>query len=239
MEPIQYSFVIPCYNEEDNLPILIKRCQEILVRDDMEIILVDNGSTDHTQQVLAELLGPATKGLSSMKVGINQGYGFGIKAGLARCKGQFLGWTHADLQTDVKDFLKAIELIEANKNITNLYVKGRRYGRNLIDVIFTWAMSLFELMVLGVWIPDINAQPNLFTRTFYNNRTSWPDDFSLDLFVVYQAYKANQIIKIFPVYFGKRVSGIGHNDTLKDKFKFSWRATLFSFKLRKLIKNNR
>ena len=137
MEPIQYSFVIPCYNEEDNLPILIKRCQEILVRDDIEIILVDTGSTDRTQQVLAELLEPATKGLSFMKVGINRGYGFGIKAGLARCKGQFLGWTHADLQTDVKDFLKAIELIEANKNITNLYVKGRRYGRHPIDVIFT------------------------------------------------------------------------------------------------------
>ena len=45
------SLVIPCYNEEKSLPRLIEKCQA-LVDDDIEIILVDNGSNDGTPKIL-------------------------------------------------------------------------------------------------------------------------------------------------------------------------------------------
>jgi hypothetical protein len=45
---------------------------------------------------------------------VNQGYGFGILSGLKECTGEFLGWTHADMQTDPKDLLKAFNIIKEN-----------------------------------------------------------------------------------------------------------------------------
>ena len=54
---MRLSLVIPCYNEAKNLPLLVARLRETFVRDDIEAILVDNGSTDDSPAVLAALLG--------------------------------------------------------------------------------------------------------------------------------------------------------------------------------------
>ena len=46
MTEITLSLVIPCYNEAEGLPLLIDRLAETFVRQDVEVVLVDNGSTD-------------------------------------------------------------------------------------------------------------------------------------------------------------------------------------------------
>ena len=51
------SIIIPCYNESKNLPLLVNRCKEVASKDcNIEIIIVDNGSTDDTSLVLDELI---------------------------------------------------------------------------------------------------------------------------------------------------------------------------------------
>ena len=47
---INLSVVIPCYNEADNLPGLIKRCRSLLKLKKFELILVNNGSNDETKK---------------------------------------------------------------------------------------------------------------------------------------------------------------------------------------------
>ena len=53
---MRFSLVIPCYNEAANLPLLLERCKELAVRPGVEVVLVDNGSTDSTAEVLQNLL---------------------------------------------------------------------------------------------------------------------------------------------------------------------------------------
>ena len=56
-QKITYSLVIPCYNESDNLEELVDQCKRLLCdRQDVEVILVDNGSTDCTPEMLRDLL---------------------------------------------------------------------------------------------------------------------------------------------------------------------------------------
>ena len=45
----------------------------------------------------------------------NQGYGGGIAEGLKIAKGEFIGWTHADLQTPLNDFLKLFHIVRGKK----------------------------------------------------------------------------------------------------------------------------
>ena len=129
---MRFSLVIPCYNEAANLQLLLERCKELAVRLDVEVVLVDNGSTDNTAEVLQNLL-PKYPGCRSIRVEKNQGYGFGIVSGLKAAKGEILGWTHADMQTDPQDTFLGLELFE--KLGDDFFVKGRRYGRPFMDVI--------------------------------------------------------------------------------------------------------
>ncbi len=133
-------------------------------RPDIEVILVDNGSIDNSPEVLQNLL-PQYPGCRSVRVEKNQGYGFGILSGLRAATGEILGWTHADMQTDPQDALRGLELFD--KHGLDIFLKGRRYGRPLADVVFTLGMSVFETLLLGKPLWDINAQPTMFSRSFF------------------------------------------------------------------------
>ena len=162
---MKLSIIVPCYNEADNIPLILKRFKEIIKRKDIELILVDNGSTDNSQKVMKKLL-PEYKFTRIVKVIKNQGYGFGILSGLKAGKGDFLAWTHADMQTDPKDVIKALDIIESSQDPVNTFVKGNRKKRSLFDSFFTWGMGIFETVYMGAKLKDINAQPNLFHKNF-------------------------------------------------------------------------
>lgn len=230
---MRFSLVIPCYNEAANLPLLLERCKELAVRPDVEVVLVDNGSTDSTAEVLQNLL-PKYPGCRSIRVEKNQGYGFGIVSGLRAAEGQILGWTHADMQTDPQDALRGLDLFE--KHGDNIFVKGRRYGRPFMDVVFTVGMSMFETLLLAKPMWDINAQPTMFPRKFFDAWSSPPDDFSLDLYAYYQAQTQGLKVCRFPVKFGERAHGVSHwNVNWAAKWKFIRRTVDFSIQLKKKI----
>ncbi|RDZ26741.1 glycosyltransferase family 2 protein [Lysobacter silvisoli] len=229
---LRLSLVIPCYNEARNLPLLVARLRECFVRDDVEAILVDNGSTDDSPAVLAQLLDGATR-IRSVRVERNQGYGYGILAGLRAARGLIVGWTHADMQTDPADALEGLALFDGADPST-LFVKGRRYGRPAADVAFTVGMSLFETALLRRRLWDINAQPTLFPRAFFERWRDPPHDFSLDLYAYYQARRDGLQVRRFPVRFGQRAHGVSHwNVNWRAKARFIRRTVDFSLRLRK------
>ncbi len=228
---MKLSVVVPCYNEEQNIPLILERFREIIKRDDMEVILVDNGSTDGSAHVLADLL-PKYSFARTVRVGVNQGYGYGILQGLKECRGEYIGWTHADMQTDPADILKALDLIEQEKGL--VFVKGNRKGRPLFDVFFTAGMSLFETCFLHKKLYDINAQPNIFPKIFYDEWENPPYDFSLDLYALYMARTKNLKVVRFPVLFPERIHGESKwNTGLQSKWKFIKRTIEFSVNLKK------
>ena len=228
-----FSLIIPCYNESPNLPLLIERCNGFVENPNVEIILVDNGSTDKSPKILKNLCHGTVRSISIEK---NQGYGFGILTGLKAAKGDILGWTHADMQTDPLDFLSGISLFDRHGK--NIFVKGRREGRPFTDVFFTIGMSLFETILLRKPMWDINAQPTIFSRNFFETWKNPPYDFSLDLYSYYQAHEQNIPVYRFPVKFERRIHGISRwniNGTAKKKF--IKRTVKFSLQLKKGIEH--
>jgi glycosyltransferase involved in cell wall biosynthesis len=229
---VKLSLVIPCYNEAANLPLLLERCAQLTAQCDAEAVLVDNGSTDATPAVLRELLSRFA-GCRSVRVDTNQGYGFGILAGLRAAEGEVLGWTHADLQTDPVDAARGLEMFRGRKDV---FVKGRRYGRPFADRVFTVSMSAFETLLLRRLLWDINAQPTMFPRAFFETWRDPPWDFSLDLFAYYEARAAGLGVRRIPVRFGKRAHGVSHwNVNWRSKWKFVKRTVGFSLELKKRI----
>ena len=232
---MKLSIVVPCYNEEKNIPLILEKFNKVINTKDIEVVLVNNGSTDNSEEVLNNLI-PKFSFARVVEVKVNQGYGFGIVSGLKESRGKFIGYTHADMQTDPNDVIKALSIIESEENFENCYVKGKRKGRSFFDQIFTNGMSLFETIYLRKKLFDINAQPNIFHRNFFEALSNPPHDFSLDLFFLYVAQKKGFKIIRFDVLFPPRVYGQSKwNTGLSSKIKFIIRTINFSIKLKKRL----
>jgi len=232
------SLIIPCFNEEKNIPVLLSKCKEAFDQKEVEVVIVDNGSSDNTQTVLINLL-PDYSFVKTVRVESNQGYGHGILTGLNASSGEYLAWTHADLQTNPADLLEGIKILSETSNSENLFIKGKRFGRPFADRIFTIGMSLFESVLLKTKMWDINAQPTIFHRSFFSSWKNPPNDFSLDLFAYFMAKECNLDIKRFDVRFDRRLYGKSHwNISFKDKIKFIKRTLSYSFELKKKVQTN-
>lgn len=228
------SIIVPCYNEVENLPGLINAFNAAIADKNIELVLVNNGSTDNSAQLLQQMKALHSF-ISIVNIEKNEGYGHGILTGLRSAQADILGWTHADLQTDPNDVIKAYSLLHQQANPENCYIKGDRKGRPLFDQFFTIGMSLFESLYLKTRLWDINAQPNIFHRDFFNLwQANAPKDFALDLFVLYQARINNLNVIRFDVGFPERIHGQSKwNTSLSGKWKFITRTFNFSIELKK------
>ncbi len=225
------SIVVPAYNERDNLPRIIKRFEDIVRKYeqiDMELIIVENGSADGSNDYLMDI-GNENIGVVHLKE--NRGYGGGIMAGLKKAKGEYLCWTHADLQTDLKDAIRAYRLANGKSDV---FVKGRRKRRSLSESIFTGGMTIFESILFMMPLTDINAQPNLFHKSMLELCHNPPKDFSFDLFMYVMSKKNKLRIHRFPVRFWRREHGESKwNTGISSKVKFIKRTIRYSFRLRR------
>lgn len=204
---MKLSIVIPCFNEAKNIPLLVKTINDVY-SPDTEIILVDNGSTDDTSNVLSkELKSLRNASIRSVWVDNNIGYGHGIMAGVREAKGEIISWTHADLQTDIKDVYNGFKLFKNQSNKEKSFLKGIRKKRPFIDHILTLGMGKISSVMLGQELNDINAQPKMFHHSFLKLIDDPPNDFSLDLYFYCVAVKNKMDILELPVYFNKRLFG--------------------------------
>ena len=72
---IKFSLVIPCFNEERSLNVLIPQLVNIVTKNNIEFILVNNGSTDGTSELFNKI---SIDNISLINLDKNAGYGGGI-----------------------------------------------------------------------------------------------------------------------------------------------------------------
>ena len=199
------SVVLPCYNEAENLPSLLESYVLAFEGIDAELILVNNGSTDNTKEVLGlELKKPKYFFVRTIDIAKNIGYGHGIYAGLKQAKGEFLAYSHADHQCDPLDVTKAYQKAKASAKPEKVLVKGDRVGRQpFFSTGFKWMASLLFLRKFN----DINGQPKLFHKTFFQKWKDPPIDFALDIYVQRMAFKEGLTLTAIPVKFAERKFG--------------------------------
>ncbi len=204
------SIIIPCFNERKNIRPMFEKLKQIVENSPyfLEIIIIDGGSLDGSQQELIEVFKFLNKeNFKLILKNKTSGYGGDILEALSNATANILSWTHADLQTDPQDLITAYEILKKNNFNDKIMVKGHRKNRQFSQFIFTFFMQIIVYIFLKKYINDINAQPKLFSRNFYNKflQENPPQDFSLDLFILYFAKIKNVKIIEFPVYFAKRI----------------------------------
>ena len=237
---MKLSIIIPCFNEEKNIDFLFKQIENLLDKEPkLEIIIVNNGSTDNSQtKILSSNLYVDNK-IKIINIKKNIGYGHGIMSGVKAASSKFIGWCHADLQTDPNDVYKAFIKYKEKLYNEKVIIKGKRIKRNLFDNFFTICMSIFASIVFQKLINDINAQPKIFSRLFLSFMNDYPSDFSLDLYLLVIAKKNFYKIINYDVEMKERIyeksKGGG---TLKGKLKLTLRTLIYIIQLRKKLWNS-
>lgn len=201
-----FSIILPCYNEAGNIENILNRFRPLTLKRNFELILVENGSTDKSAEVMKDLLiKPDNKFARAVPVEKNQGYGFGLKTGLAAATAPVVSFTHADLQCPPENLIEAYEIYL--KNNRSCLVKGRRIGRRpKLDEVVTGWFNFLSRLFLGIKA-DINAQPKLFDRSLVDSLMKGPNDFAFDLYVLAMARRQNIPIIEFDVDYEQRQWG--------------------------------
>ena len=228
------SCVISCYNEEKNIAILLDQIKSNNLEKNFEFIIVNNGSTDNSWRIICEKKNNFPE-IKFINLDNNLGWGNGITEGLKLTSCEYVGWTHGDLQYDLKILLQVQKVLkDPNNRGDSILIKGRRKNRKFIEVIFTFMMSIIASILLGKILYDINAQPNFFSRKVLNDFKNTPKDLMLDFYLYYKILKKknNKIIRI-PVMQEERIHGFSSwNRSFISKFMMSVKQFIGIIKVR-------
>ncbi|MFM8269438.1 MAG: glycosyltransferase family 2 protein [Pseudomonadota bacterium] len=214
VETLLFELVIPCFNEAHSLEALVKKSadgalQYGLTPQTFQLILVDNGSLDQTSNVLSNLkqtdLGQWFRVLMLKN---NQGYGGGIYEGLKNTQAPWVGFTHADLQCDPQDAIRAFLNCKESQRLT--LVKGKRKNRAVVDWIVSRIFEFSVGLLWGFWCFDINAQPKVFSRELLEKIKQPPRGISFDAFVLWTAKRDGYFISALEVSLLPRSFGQSH-----------------------------
>jgi len=112
-EKIEISVVVPVYNEEGNLPLLISKLKKVLqgLGGSWEMIFVDDGSFDGSPKILREMASQAPS-LRVLRLRENRGLSTALVAGMREARGEKIVTLDSDLQNDPADIPKLLEYLD-------------------------------------------------------------------------------------------------------------------------------
>jgi dolichol-phosphate mannosyltransferase len=143
-----FSFIVPCFNEEDILPLLHDRLSSLLasIEEESEVIFIDDGSDDATYEILASFRQRDSR-MKILRFSRNFGHQIAISAGLDFCSGKAAIILDADLQDPPEVVLQMIEQWEKGYEV----VYGKRIARKgetyLKKVTASWFYRLLASLV--------------------------------------------------------------------------------------------
>jgi len=130
----ELSIVIPAYNEEKRLPRALAQISEYFTDQGkapgaVEILVVDDGSTDATAAV-AEEWSRRIPGLHVLSNGQNRGKGYSVRHGMLEARGRIALFTDADLSSPIEELPKLLAAISAGNEVA---IGSRALDRSLIE----------------------------------------------------------------------------------------------------------
>lgn len=203
---------MPCYNEEAILGYTIPRLLSVFEEagHTLELIAVDNGSTDRTGEIIQEWAA-RTPAVIHHRVEQNEGYGNGILVGLPLCSAPWIGSIPADGQVDEEDVLRLYEALVATDG--NVLGKVRRRFR--MDGFRRKIISIFyNLFVRMLWPRlqslDINGIPKLLPRHVLLAMDLKSKNWLLDPEIMIKAHYMGVRVLELNIFARMRGNGISH-----------------------------
>lgn len=158
----ELSLFLPAYNEEDNLPFLIKNCDQFLKKNlkKYEIIVINDGSLDNTKEVI-EGLQKKYRSLRLVNHKTNLGYGWAIRTGIREAKFPHVFFMDSDNQFDINDLKGFLKYNNADLVIGYRIKRDDPFTRILASRVY----GLFVKSLFGLKVKDIDCAFKLMKKS--------------------------------------------------------------------------
>ena len=161
------SIFFPAYNDAATIPSMIMSAFLTVqkVTDDFEIIVVNDGSKDHTAEMLNEIqrLYPQVRVITHPQ---NRGYGAALRTGFSSASKEWVFYTDGDAQYDPRELIKLVEALESNIDVVNGYKIER--SDPLHRIIIGRLYHHIVRMIFGFRLTDVDCDYRLMRRTIFD-----------------------------------------------------------------------
>jgi glycosyltransferase involved in cell wall biosynthesis len=150
-QKLEFSVIIPVYNEEENILILYNEIKQVLGKfQSYEIIFINDGSHDNSYEVIKKIA-VADKSVKIINFARNFGQTAAISAGIHFSRGDIIIPLDADLQNDPRDIPRLIQEIEKGNDVVSGWRKEREdmlINRKIPSWVANWLISFITKVKL-------------------------------------------------------------------------------------------
>lgn len=164
---VSISVFFPCYNEQENVGRTTEKAIVVLekLNADFEVIIVDDGSSDDTGRIAAELADKDDR-VRVVHHPRNLGYGAALQSGFEAATKELVFYTDGDGQFDISEMPLLLELI-GQYDIVSAYRLDRK--DSVMRKINGWCWTKLVCLLFGLRIRDIDCAFKLYKREIFDN----------------------------------------------------------------------
>ncbi len=226
------SVVVPVYNERPTLAELIRRMRAGQLPLELEVIAVDDGSTDGSAQVLQALQDSTVRVLTH---GRNQGKGAAVRTGLAAARGDLVLIQDADLEYDPEDWLRLLDPILKGKAkvVYGSRFTGERKNMFPLHWLGNRLLTLTTTVLYQTTLSDMETCYKLFDREVLKGIRIESDHFDFEPEITAKVLRRGERIYEVPISYAGREFAEGKKITWRDGF--AAMSALIRYRLRRRV----
>ena len=231
------SVVVPALNEEKNLRQAVKGLTNVLGQDgiDWEVILINDGSTDHTEEIATELVRaePRIKLINHQKpMGIGRSFWDGVEASSK----QGITWFPGDGENDPEELIKFLPLLEHVDIVVPFVInkEARSWRRRFVSKFYLWMVNLLFGTMFNYTTGNVIYRKNVFDIV-----EPKANGFTYQTECLIRAVRSGFTFAEVPVHLGKRLHGRSKILTFKSVRKATWELIRLFVEIRILPKKKR
>jgi glycosyltransferase involved in cell wall biosynthesis len=211
------SVIVPVFNERSTVAEVIRRIRAVELPLDIEVIVVDDGSSDGTDKVLAAMGDSTVRVISHAR---NQGKGAAVRTGLAAVRGDLVLIQDADLEYDPADWPKLMQPILRGK--AHVVYGSRFTGERKNMMPLHWMgnrfLSLVTNLLYSSTLSDMETCYKLFDARALEGITIQSDKFDFEPEITAKVLRRGYRIYEVPISYAGREADEGKKITWRDGF---------------------
>ena len=159
------SFFFPAYNEERTVEALVREAQTKLPKyaDDLEIVIVDDGSRDRTGEI-ADRLAAEDPSVRVVHHRPNRGYGGAVRSGLSAATKRYVFFSDGDRQFDLDDLERLVPLLDRADVVVGYREKRADPAKRLV---IAWVYNTLIRILFFAPFCDVDCAFKLFDRDVF------------------------------------------------------------------------
>lgn len=151
---MRISFIIPVYNEAPTLRVLVEGILANSGPVQVEILLIDDGSTDDSAQVIAGLAGKREE-VAGIPLGAHRGKTAALKTGFERARGEIVFTMDSDLQDDPAEIPAFLDKMSEGYDLVCGWKRHRHDSRGRVRASALYNAAVRRLF--GIKLRDVNC----------------------------------------------------------------------------------